>query len=453
MKDTNVSLVREPKCRHKKCQQDFTTASYTRAIHTCAAGHLYCSTCFTPHSTCFTGAKCRMRKTQLKANDLQSHWDCLLQHDKLANWKCPMEGCKFQHRDESMVIQHIKQHTVDEVKAAGMLLMVRSAGMLARPYRTQGKGEHQPPDVVITEAHEPLYEFLQRLGFKANVVKENRLRLGTWNVKHFGAETRTPPTGPGDLEGALLERRKHARENKEAHDNERARNLVEVIHQSRCVAVALQEISGKADLPGLCKLLDDRVAAAHVGGRGVVGDGLEGTGHGGGVQHTKRGWCCTEIVGEHALLYHGKPLASFLGCSADELKVEVSLYDHTAEFADQSKKKQMSISFAVATNWTGITGRFELRTARCKRRAPARALFCAQREGTGQPRIQVRRGVFRASGLWTRRHVGNPLSAAPKSCLAHAWPRLRSFKVPLCTVGRLQLNRLGRGEGFGLRHV
>jgi hypothetical protein len=108
------------------------------------------------------------------------------------------------------------------------------------------------------------------------------------------------------------------------HDDERTRNLVEVIHQARCSVVALQEIAKSADTALLCQLLEER----H----------LKDFGQSGGV-----GWRSTKIVGEHAMIYQHAVLASFWECSEDELKIECALYRHD--------ENPLSPIFKSATNW------------------------------------------------------------------------------------------------------
>ena len=82
---------------------------------------------------------------------------------------------------------------------------------------------------------------MQKLGFKANRVDDRHLRLMTWNIKHWGAATNRDCTRDPEERARLKEQRA-------IHDDERIRNLAEVIYQSRCALVVLQEIAKDAPL-------------------------------------------------------------------------------------------------------------------------------------------------------------------------------------------------------------
>lgn len=174
------------------------------------------------------------------------------------------------------------------------------------------------PSSVV--AHEPLYCYLQRLNHKANKMGKGDVRILSWNVKHFGAtHARIRTHDPGERE--LLSKQRVA------HDDERARNLAEVIHQSRCTVVVLQEVAKSADVAELCRLLDERDRAPTVT------------------------WHATEVVGEHVMLYCSHALAASLGCTgADALKVEAGLY---------ARGKTLSADFRAATAWESMPGRID----------------------------------------------------------------------------------------------
>lgn len=174
------------------------------------------------------------------------------------------------------------------------------------------------PSSVV--AHEPLYCYLQRLNHKANKMGKGDVRILSWNVKHFGAtHARIRTHDPAERELLSMQR--------VIHDDERARNLAEVIHQSRCTVVVLQEVAKSADVAELCRLLDERDRAPTVK------------------------WHATEVVGEHAMLYCSHALAASMGCTgADALKVEAGLY---------ARGKTLSADFRAATAWESMPGRFD----------------------------------------------------------------------------------------------
>ena len=184
-----------------------------------------------------------------------------------------------------------------------------------------GDGDHKP---VL---HVPLYKHMQKLGHKANAIGclhgRQHVRLMTWNVKHYGAAA-----------ARLRIRDREERERLEAlqsvHDDERARNLVEVIHASRCMLVVLQEISKDADTQLLCRLLDERATA-----RGGTGDA---------------GWRSTRVIGEHAMLYRAGALAAALSCPPEALQVECGLYE---------RGETLSPEFRAATDWAALSPRFD----------------------------------------------------------------------------------------------
>ena len=114
--------------------------------------------------------------------------------------------------------------------------------------------------------HEPLWHFLQHC-YPANPrSSQNQLRVMSWNVKHFGAEHKKKPTlATAEARADPEERQRQLREleqQQHAHDEERRRNLAEVILLSRASLVVLQEVSRTANLTELCRLLDERVVAA-----------------------------------------------------------------------------------------------------------------------------------------------------------------------------------------------
>jgi endonuclease/exonuclease/phosphatase family metal-dependent hydrolase len=116
---------------------------------------------------------------------------------------------------------------------------------------------------------------------------------------------------------------------------ERAHNIAEVIHQSRCTLVVLQEIGtgkGFIGLPDVCKLLDGRE------GR----DGL---------------WKCTkvdpEVHGEHAMLYREDVLAKVLRC-----KEEMSpVLDPSGLYNRDLTLHLAGSPFQVAYDWKSIRDR------------------------------------------------------------------------------------------------
>mmetsp|Transcript_29712 Transcript_29712/g.76822 ORF Transcript_29712/g.76822 Transcript_29712/m.76822 type:complete len:558 (+) Transcript_29712:47-1720(+) len=167
--------------------------------------------------------------------------------------------------------------------------------------------------------HEPLHEFLKRRGYKAPLVHDHNVRLATWNVKHYGAKP--VRSRAHDIEG-----RKQAEANLAIHDDERARNLVEVIHDSRCSLVVLQEVSRAADLALLCRLLEER------------------------SKHADTMWHSTDVIGEHAMLYQPVLLAAALGCPLAALRVEGGLYE---------RDDSLSPAFQAATDWRGDGTRFD----------------------------------------------------------------------------------------------
>ena len=171
--------------------------------------------------------------------------------------------------------------------------------------------------------HEPLYVWMQRRGFKANQVHEGHVRVMTWNVKHYGAKAERSRTHDAEL-------RERLRLRQAVHDDERARNLVEVIYQSRCALVVLQEISKSADLKLLCTLLEARYACSR----------------------SKAGatWRATKVVGEHAMLYRLDLLSDAVGCAAAALCVEAKLYE---------RDETLSAAFRAATDWAAVKGRFD----------------------------------------------------------------------------------------------
>ena len=110
-----------------------------------------------------------------------------------------------------------------------------------------------------------------------------------------------------------------------SHDDERARNLVEVLHQSRCTIAMLQEVAKSADLEALCRLLDER------------------GGHEGHSPNAGGEWRATTVVGEHAMLYRSGSLAQALGCpSPATLRVECDVY---------ARGETLSPAFRGATDW------------------------------------------------------------------------------------------------------
>jgi hypothetical protein len=122
--------------------------------------------------------------------------------------------------------------------------------------------DHNPGD-DLTVDHMPLYIFMQRKNYKANPISKGTLRLGTFNIKHYGAKKsctgctarRTRAGCP--IASPFASPCEYCSEIKR-HEDERTRNLVEVIHQARCSVVALQEIATSADTALLCSLLDER---------------------------------------------------------------------------------------------------------------------------------------------------------------------------------------------------
>jgi hypothetical protein len=183
--------------------------------------------------------------------------------------------------------------------------------------KTCSKDHNRGDDPTVD--HMPLYIFMQTKNYKAHPISKGTLRLGTFNIKHFGAKkthtgmnTRTGCDREGCARASLCDNCKEEPERMKIHDDERARNLVEVIHQARCSVVFLQEISADTDL--LCGLLEKR--------------------------HGVR-WSSTKIVGEHAMIYQCALLASFLECGEDELKIEYALYSKTP----------LSSTFKKATRW------------------------------------------------------------------------------------------------------
>ena len=173
-------------------------------------------------------------------------------------------------------------------------------------------------DAIV--GHEPLYKFLQRQNYKANLIGRGQLRLMTWNVKHFGAMNRMRTHDPAEREQLLAQRA--------VHDDERARNIAEVIYLSRCAVVVLQEVARSADIAGLCRLLEERSER-----------------DGGTAQ-----WRGTAVVGEHAMLYCIQSLAATLGCSTASLSVEAGLYD---------RSQTLSPAFQAATDWQSVSSRFD----------------------------------------------------------------------------------------------
>ena len=185
--------------------------------------------------------------------------------------------------------------------------------------------QHRAVEDLVVE-HEPLYRFLQRRNYKANVVKEKHVRLLTWNVKHYGATPERVRTRDPD------ERERLSRE-RASHDDERARNLVEVLHQSRCTIAMLQEVAKSADLEALCRLLDER------------------GGHEGHNANAGGEWRATPVVGEHAMLFRRSALAEALGCpSPATLRVECDVY---------ARGETLSPAFRGATDWASLQPRFD----------------------------------------------------------------------------------------------
>lgn len=239
--------------------------------------------------------------------------------------------------------------------------------------------EAAPPAVM---PHEPLHVFLRRLGYKAPRVGPKQLRLLTWNVKHYGAAHARPRTRDRD-ERERLERMRAV------HDDERARNLVEVIFQSRAHVVVLQEISAVADLARLCQLLEEReddetrrkresaggaaqqrtatppqaaaAAALHLHVDVCTGGSRVD------VRLTPARWRCTAVVGEHAMLYRAEDLARAVGCeSVDELQVECGLY---------RRAQTLSRRFRAAFDWDGPRFDFGMQGASAAR-PPALFFAC-----------------------------------------------------------------------------
>lgn len=176
-------------------------------------------------------------------------------------------------------------------------------------------------DATTTVEHEPLHVLLRRRNHKANKVGPRHVRLMTWNVKHFGATAARLRVRDRNERARLLQQR-------EAHDDERMRNIVEVVFQSRCALVVMQEIAREADTAALCALLDERV-------------GRQG----------QRCWHATEVVGEHAMLYDRNTLAAALGCSEpDGLSIECGLYDRGTTLSD---------AYRQATDWDAVAPRFD----------------------------------------------------------------------------------------------
>ena len=122
-------------------------------------------------------------------------------------------------------------------------------------------------------------------------------------------------------------------EGKVVHDDERARNLVEVIYLSRSCVVILQEISKSADLELLCRLLKERGEQTHK--------------H---EQTTSTHWSHTKVVGEHVMLYEQVMLAEALMCPVAALKVECGLYQ---------RGETLSPAFRSATDWQGLERRYD----------------------------------------------------------------------------------------------
>ena len=147
------------------------------------------------------------------------------------------------------------------------------------------------------------------------------MRLATWNVKHFGATKRTTRTSQ--------------QEYKKAHDNERARNLVEVIYQSRACLVVLQEIAKTADLGFLCGLLEKRYGLVEA------------------VEYEPDSkfqvWRSTDVVGEHVMLYQTVFLAAALDCDTAALKEVTAARLPAVFFAHNGKDSREFKSVAVCS--------------------------------------------------------------------------------------------------------
>jgi endonuclease/exonuclease/phosphatase family metal-dependent hydrolase len=126
------------------------------------------------------------------------------------------------------------------------------------------------------------------------------------------------------------------------HNDERTRNLVEVIHQARCSVVALQEIATSAAAALLCRRLDQRHS---------------------GKDEQGVGWCSTGIIGEHAMIYQRALLASFLECREDELKIHCALYQKKNPF-DCAQTPELAETFENATKWGDGRYDFSMKRAR-----------------------------------------------------------------------------------------
>ena len=197
--------------------------------------------------------------------------------------------------------------------------------------------------------HKPLYLQMQQLKHFANKITDGNVRVLSWNVKHYGAVPKR------DSEKRSVEERKRLEAQKKQHDDERAHNLVEVVHQSRCALVVLQEISPTAQLNVLCALLSGR---------------------------SRSEWRCTKVIGEHAMLYQPAVLAAALGCA--EVAVEAGPYAANASLSE---------TFRRATDWGG-SRRFDYRLQGCKgARLPS--LFFVRDASRGADRS--RRSIYACS--------------------------------------------------------
>ena len=189
--------------------------------------------------------------------------------------------------------------------------------------------------------HEPFYAYLQRLNWKAPAFSSVAdLRVMTWNVKHYGARSRVP-------------RDAEAREQRAIHDDERSRNLAEVIFQSRCHLVVLQEIAKAADLAALCALVCERDPSASAGA-----------------------WSFTAVVGEHAMLYRADKLAAALGGGGDGpgLRVEAGLY---------ARGETLSPAFRRAYDWAAVAPRFDFALQGASAARPPAFFFAHTADGAG----------------------------------------------------------------------
>ena len=171
----------------------------------------------------------------------------------------------------------------------------------------EGKKPPKPAEAPVR--HEPYYLRMQRLKHFANKITDGHVRVLSWNVKHYGA------VPPRDRAKRSAEERERLEAQKRQKDDERARNLVEVVFQSRCALVVLQEISPTARLDVLCALLSER---------------------------SRSEWRPTRVIGEHAMLYQPAVLAAALHCA--DVVVEAGPYEANAS---------LSSTFRRATDWDG----------------------------------------------------------------------------------------------------